>query len=454
MTAPRRHLGGGAVASVIADAGPLVAAGVLSVVLARAIGPSANGEYTLLATLVNLAVLIFSLGLASGITYEVSRGRWSTRAALTESYAVALGLGVLGAGVGVAFYELTSDSVMRAFDQPLVLLALASIPALLAAQFASAILLGADRYEGYATLLLTNAAVTLVVSAGLAVPFGLTGAIAGLVAASLATSGVGALLLRRGAPTPGRQHARPLREAFRFGLPGWIGNLFQQVNYRFDVIILAAYASTAEVGVYSVALTVTSLAWVLPHALQTVIFPRTANLDAAAQAGELTAEESDAAVTRATRHSVLLLLPSGMIVLVLLALVPLVYGRKFDETVVLGLVLLPGVLALGTGKVLGSVVAGRGWPRYNLYTAAPVAVFTLLLYFAAIPPFGEWGAAAGSSISYLATTLIACFFFRKVVGVRLTDALLPTAADLRNYPEALNVLRAHLRARRASRHAT
>ena len=49
---------------------------------------------------------------------------------------------------------------------------------------------------------------------------------------------------------------------------------------------------------YSVALTVTSLAWVLPHALQTVIFPRTANLDAAAQAGELSAEESDAAVTR------------------------------------------------------------------------------------------------------------------------------------------------------------
>ena len=74
MTTPRRHLGGGAVASVIADAGPLVAAGVLSVVLARAIGPSANGEYTLLATLVNLAVLIFSLGLASGITYEVSGG--------------------------------------------------------------------------------------------------------------------------------------------------------------------------------------------------------------------------------------------------------------------------------------------------------------------------------------------------------------------------------------------
>jgi hypothetical protein len=156
-----------------------------------------------------------------------------------------------------------------------------------------------------------------------------------------------------------------LREAFRFGLPGWIGNVFQQVNYRFDVIILAAYASTADVGVYSVALTITSLAWVLPHGLQTVIFPRTANLDAAAEAGELSAEESDA------------------------------------------------------------------------------------VYFWLIPAFDEWGAAVASSISYLATAVITAGFFRRVLGISLTTALIPTAADLRNYPEALAAFRAHVRTRRA-----
>ena len=100
-------------------------------------------------------------------------------------------------------------------------------------------------------------------------------------------------------------------------------------------------------------------------------------------------EESDAAVTRATRHSVLLLVPSGVIVLILLGLVPLVYGREFDQTVVLGPVPLPGVPALGTGKVLASVITGRGWPRYNLYTSAIVAAITLSLYFTMIPAFGE-----------------------------------------------------------------
>jgi O-antigen/teichoic acid export membrane protein len=443
--------------SVIADLGPLVAAGVLSIVLARAIGPSGNGEYALLATVVGVAVLVCSLGLSSGITYEVSRASWPARRAFRESYLAAVLLGALGVAGGIGFYTLTQDSVLRSVDLALVLIALASIPPFLAGQFASSILLGDDRYEAYGLLPLTTAAVTLVVAAGLTIPFGLTGAIVGMLAAAVVTAAAGAALLAR--PSPGdATHAaavqgpgprRPLREAFRFGLPGWIGNIFQQANYRFDVIILGAYASTADVGVYSVALTLASIAWVLPHGLQTVIFPRTASLDAGTQTGEVSTEESDAAVTRATRHSVLLLPPAGLVVLALLALVPLVYGRSFDQTVVLGLVLLPGVLALGVGKVLGSVVAGRGKPRYNLYTGALSALITVALYFALIPPYGAWGAAIASSVSYFTTTVLACVFFKHVVGVPLGRALIPTAADLRNYPEALHALRAHLRARRA-----
>ena len=37
-------------------------------------------------------------------------------------------------------------------------------------------------------------------------------------------------------------------------------------------------------GVYSVALTLTTIAWILPQALQTVLFPRVASLDEATAA--------------------------------------------------------------------------------------------------------------------------------------------------------------------------
>ena len=79
MTQQRRHLGAGAALSVVVQGGPLVAAAVLSIVLARTIGPSGNGRFALLFTLVGFTALISSLGLTAGIASEVSRRRWSVR---------------------------------------------------------------------------------------------------------------------------------------------------------------------------------------------------------------------------------------------------------------------------------------------------------------------------------------------------------------------------------------
>jgi O-antigen/teichoic acid export membrane protein len=254
----------------------------------------------------------------------------------------------------------------------------------------------------------------------------------------------------RASQRDGRRH---LRDAFRFGIQAWVGNILQQANYRLDLLVLGAYASARHVGVYSVAVTITAVGWILPHGLQTVLFPRAARLDAAASEGQLSAEESDAAVARATRHSVLLLVPSAVIVACLLALVPLVYGRKFDETVVLGLILLPGVLVLAVGKVLGSVISGRGKPRYMLYVGIASAVVTIALYFILIPIIHEWGAASASTVSYVLTTVILLGFFRRVTPLPLRTALVPTRADVKNYLEAAGALRAHFRARSPRRHA-
>ena len=140
-------------------------------------------------------------------------------------------------------------------------------------------MLARERYEAYALLLIAHAAALLVVGVGLAIPFGLTGAVD-------RDPRLGA---RRAPPTrPGCSWTRPpatrlptaaarWRRAVRFGLQSWGANLLQQLNYRFDVVILGGVREPlADVGVYSVALTLTGIAWVLPQALQTVLFPRAA----------------------------------------------------------------------------------------------------------------------------------------------------------------------------------
>jgi O-antigen/teichoic acid export membrane protein len=435
MSEPRRHLGAGAALSVVAQSAPLLAGAVLSVVLARTIGPSGNGRYVLLLTLVGLASMIVSLGLHAGITYEVSRRRWSVARAYRTSFRMALALGLVGSLAGFGFFLLTQDTVFGGIPSWLALLALASVPLTLAYEYAASILLARERYEGYTSLLAVHAATLALIGAGLALPFGLKGAVVGIPASALIGTMLAAKLLAdessRDSTADGPE---PLSRALRFGLQSWGANLLQQVNYRFDVLILGGFATAADVGVYSVALTLTSIAWILPQALQTVLFPRAASLDESAVTGDLSSVESDEAVARAIRHGVLLSLPAGLAVAVLLLVgVPLVYGHRFHETVPLGFVLLPGVLLLGVGKIVGSAVTGRGQPRYALYGAGIGLPLTLGLYLGLIPAFDAWGAAIASSLSYAATAIVGVFFFRRVTAIGLREAFVPTRHDLADY---------------------
>jgi O-antigen/teichoic acid export membrane protein len=435
---------------VIAQGGPLVAAAALSIVLARTIGPSGNGRYVLLGTLVGLTLMVVSLGLHSGITYEVSRGRWSVEHAFRTSCAIAFALGLVGVLVGFAFFLLTRHSVFAGISTWVAVLALTSIPLTLAYEYAAAILLARERYEHYTTLIVAHAGALMLIGAGLALPFGLPGAVAGLPAAGLVGMALAAKLLRdEAAEDTVSNGGDSLRRALRFGLQSWGANLLQQVNYRFDVLILGGFATAADVGIYSVALTLTSLAWILPQALQTVLFPRAASLNEAAGSGEVTSAESDRAVARAIRHGVLLTLPAGAAVAVLLVIgVPLLYGHRFHETIPLGFILLPGVLLLGVAKIIGSVVTGRGHPRYALYGAMIVLPITLGLYLGLIPAYDAWGAAIASSLSYTATAILSLLFFLRVTAIGLRAALVPTRDDLTDYRSAATLARSRFARRR------
>lgn len=429
---------------MLVQGAPLVAAGVLSIVIARTIGPSGNGHFVLLVTLTGFAAMVASLGLTAGITYEVSRRRWAVRQAFRTTYLAALVLGLAGFLGGLGFFLFTHETVFRGIPTGLALLALSSLPPALAYSNADVIMLARERYESYAGLELSHSTTLLLVGAGLAIPFGLTGAAIGLPAAAVVGALVGAILLVREARRDQVvDSGDSMPRAFRFGLQSWAANLLQQVNYRFDVIILGGFASASAVGVYSVALTLTGVAWVLPQALQTVLFPRAASLDESERIGEIGAEESNAAVAKAVRHGVLLTLPAAVLISALLVIaVPLLYGSKFHNTTELGFILLPGVLLLGIGKVLSSAIVGRGYPRYSLWIAAVVMPVTLVLYFTLIPALDAWGAATASSVSYGLTALLTLVFFQRVTGVGMREALLPRAEDVADYGGLLRLARA------------
>jgi O-antigen/teichoic acid export membrane protein len=452
---PHRHLAFGTLLATGAQVAPLAASAVMSLAIARLYGPSGTGVVSLVVNLFDIALMIFTIGLSSGITYLVSRREWPLRRAWRQTRRAAVGLGSAGAVCGIAFYALTRHTILKGVTPTLAIVSLASLPFALAWAFSAAAALGRDRYEAYAAIEITQSLVILLVGVALAVAFGLTGAIIGFAAANVVTAILGELWIRRetahesdsGADQEATGHQ--LRRATRFGLKAWTANLLQLLNYRLDLFVLSAVATRSAVGVYSIAASVTALGWLLPNALTTVLFPRVASLDAAADEGRITAEASDAAAARAIRHSVLIAVPTALALAALVLLVPLLYGPGFQRSVSLGFILIPGVAALGTAKVISAVVSGRGFPQYSLYATAITVPITLTLYIVLIPSLHATGAAAASTISYLLTTALSVAFLRRATAIPLRVALIPSRSDLVDYVDALRVARARLGRARA-----
>jgi len=452
--APRRHLALGASFSLLAQLGPMGALAILSIVVGRMFGPAGNGELSLLTATLEITTMIAGLGLMGGITYYVSHGRWSARKAGRDTLRAAGALGVAGAAGALIVYAITRDDALSGVSGGLFLISVAAVPFMLTWQFVGAIALGRERYEPYAAFQVLQAFTLLVVGVALAFPLDLEGVVIGLLASHVA----GALFAvywiaryshsdvdRAARGRPGIDEGGELRKAVSFGLRSWSANLMQVLNYRLDLFILGAIAGNAELGVYAVALAVTGLGWLLPSALEVVLFPRTATLDAAVRSGELGGEQSDAPVISAVHHTVLLLVPT------LIVGVPLLYGPRFDDTVVLGLILIPGVLGLGLAKVLSAVFTGRGFPQYALYATLIAVPITIGLYFALIPPLEATGAAIASCASYLLTTGLSMVFFKRATAIPLRRALVPGRRDLADYGDAWRRIRALVAARRSAR---
>jgi O-antigen/teichoic acid export membrane protein len=224
--------------------------------------------------------------------------------------------------------------------------------------------------------------------------------------------------------------------------------MFWGLNFRLDVVILNAYVGTSAVGVYFVAGSLGTMAWILPSALQTVLLPRAAALDAAVERGELASEDSDATVARSLRHAVVLSAPTALaLALLYLAGVPLLFGSAFTDAIAYGFILMPGVLMSGVGKVGAGVLAGRGRPGYTLLPMLVSTPITVILYLLVIPSLEATGAALVSSVSYGLTAALTIALVRRATGIPYRSLLLPRGADVADYRVMLGNLRQYARDR-------
>ena len=92
----------------------------------------------------------------------------------------------------------------------------------------------------------------------------------------------------------------------------------------------------------------------------------------------------------------------------------MVFSSAFLGAYIPLLVLLPGVVLLGSCKVLANDIGGRGFPHYNSINSGLSFVATVIFDLLLIPKMGVVGAALASTLSYILGFVLAVIFYISV----------------------------------------
>src|SRR6266852_2324591 len=358
-----------------------------TVIVARLTGTHGAGAYSVAVQIGALVVIGGGLGIDFGLIYFAARDRMSQSDLVPTLLWFGLAWGVVLAAGGYAAAHALGGSLLKGVGDSVILASVAAVPFMLAVRYLRYFLLGRNQ------LLLFNA-VNVVL------------ALAWVILVAVALAGL------------------------RGGVVGAV--------WAYAAANVIAFAGLGAAGVYSVATLLAESVWYIPSAVALVLAPRVA----------ASVEGDDDEMTEAICRSTVLVSVAGAVLIAALAplLVVVLFGAAFLPAVVPLWVLLPGVVALGLDKPIASYQLGRGRPQISLYVALLATPITIAAYVLLIPRYGIVGAAAGSTISYVATTAIEIVYLHRVSPLRFRNLVIPHRSDWRLYSSAWQRLRPALTA--------
>ena len=410
------------------------------VVIARALGPEGRGVTALYQAAVNMAFAILSLGLPAAVIYYVARREQTVAQAMENGLSVTIAATALTAAFALALVPMFGTELKA--EQVPYWPAIIAVPAIIQGRVIDSVLRAQGRFLAMnaldillplsilANLLAVEIAIGLTIeravyawSLGFILP----------VVAGYAAIGAAAWP-RRLAPLS------LLRPTVRFGVQAQLGNLIQLLNYRLDVYLILLFVNTAGVGLYAVGVSLSEGMWFIANSVSVVL------LTSLTAGDEGNAARLTPVVCRNT------LLVTGLASLAAAAaapvVIPMLFGRDFDDAIVPFLCLLPGSIALSGTKILAAYVFSRGKPMINAQIATATLAVSLLAALALLPLWGVTGAAIAASIAYCISLGLTAIAYHRLSGASISDALLPRPTDLALYTGALASLVRGLSVRR------
>jgi O-antigen/teichoic acid export membrane protein len=406
----------------------------LRVVLARGLGDSGLGTFSLFFVGILVAGGVANLGIGLGNIYFLNKSAYDLRTLLSNSLAVIIWTALAGWAFLLAWAAVFGRELFIEGDA-YWLWGLA-LPAVIAYTILTSFLHGRSRFVALQSLAVAQGAIAFaaLIALDLADELDVGTAVAAWTVSFLVVDVVCLVII--GVPeidpaTVLRPDREALREQVKYGMQGQMANMAALFNYRLDQYLVAAFVSTAAVGHYTVAVGLAESVWWISTAVSLVMLPRLT---------AMTEEAAQEVTPLVCRNTLLIssLAGLGLIVISPIA-IKILFGDEFYPDSFWPLVLLmPGIVAASASRVLGSYLFSQGKVIYNTYASIIALVVGIGLDFIAVPLFEVEGAAAMSSVGYVCALIATLFWYRQVSGGSLREALVPHADDRKHY---LRILR-------------
>ena len=394
-----------------------------AVLMARYLGPSDKGVLTFAQLVVTWIVTFGNFSIYDANIFLLGSRRFSTAEVTASTFALSLLQGVVYtlALLGLVFFHWVNWTV----GQPVVICILAwSIPLGMLLTNGPAILQGLNLFKAYNAFTILRSVSFL---AGVLVVIGVTEQrLVGFAYAALITSFLNVLplmvYLGRLAGWRLRISWPYLKEAFSYGLRGHLRVLLVLFTSMFDQFVVGGILAPAHLGLYSVAVSLSTGLLMLPDSVAMVLFPRVASEQASGTA--LTA--------RACRCAMAVVAAAAAAGIVMgKSVITMLYGKQFLPAATPFYVLLVAVVFQTASRVLRNYFYGVGRPQLTLWSSGAAALVMATTIFPLIRGFGIAGAAASALLAHGVGA-----FVDLVVAVKLSDAparhfLLPQKTDFR-----------------------
>jgi O-antigen/teichoic acid export membrane protein len=388
------------------------------VMLARSLGPHGRGELAAVMLWPGLLAALGSLGVVEAITYYAARSTASVGSLLASSLALCVLQSIVLVGAGMVIVSLALGHFGPATLRSARLF-LAYIPLYLFAMYLMAVLNGTRRYARFHALRFLVIGVSAAGLIALALVERLTVELAALVylVAHLAALVATGLCIRVERTTL-RVERKIIRQLLAFGVRSHSGNLASMLNERLDQLLISLFLAPASLGLYVIAVTMTSVTGLVGSSAALVALPSVAQLAPGPRRDE-TARRMIAVtllVSAAVTVPILLLLPQ---------LIVAFFGRPYLAAAPSARILLLAAVILSTNHVMSAVLRAAGRPLDAGWAELLALLVTGLGLAAMLPAFGLVGAAITSLLAYTVSMGWMTHRAKEALGASTRTLLLP-----------------------------